>query len=157
MCDLAHSREHHLSSRGNRRLGRCLSPFDELFFSSSLSDTAATLASFATFSAGFFARPFGAVLFGHFGDRVGPDFEEAKAKGKTEGSPAPIVETLRDHPRELATAFGARVGENALFYLSPSSCSRRSSPFHEAPVDPEREGRFTRSAERTPTQVGGRR
>ena len=45
--------------------------FDKLFFSSSLSDTAATLASFATFGAGFFARPFGAALFGHFGDRVG--------------------------------------------------------------------------------------
>jgi MFS transporter, MHS family, shikimate and dehydroshikimate transport protein len=221
--------------------------FDKLFFSSSLSDTAATLASFATFGAGFFARPFGAVLFGHFGDRVGrrnmliisltmmglasaaigclptyatigllapillvllrlvqgfgvggewggavlmvtehapdgkrgrygafvqmgvpaglllatctfllidaltteaqfmawgwripflasivlvavglfirlkvlesPDFQEAKAKGKTEKAPAPIVETVKNHPRELATAFGARVGENALFYL----------------------------------------
>jgi MHS family shikimate/dehydroshikimate transporter-like MFS transporter len=221
--------------------------FDELFFSSSLSDTAATLASFATFGAGFFARPFGAVLFGHFGDRVGrrnmliisltmmglasaaigclptyasigllapvllvvfrliqgfgvggewggavlmvtehapdgkrgrygawvqfgvpaglllatvtfllidsltteaqfmswgwrvpfllslvlvavglfirlrivesPDFEAAKAKGKTERTPAPIVQTVRDQPREMATAFGARIGENALFYL----------------------------------------
>ena len=221
--------------------------FDKLFFSSSLSDTAATLASFATFGAGFFARPFGAVLFGHFGDRVSrrnmliisltmmglasaaigclptyasiglaapvllvalrliqgfgvggewggavlmvtenapdgkrgrygawvqfgvpaglllatvtfllvdavttedqfmswgwrvpfllsivlvaiglfirlrivesPDFEKAKTKGKTEEAPAPVVETVRRHPRELATAFGARVGENALFYL----------------------------------------
>jgi MHS family shikimate/dehydroshikimate transporter-like MFS transporter len=221
--------------------------FDKLFFSSSLSDTAATLASFATFGAGFFARPFGAALFGHFGDRVGrrnmliisltmmglasaaigllptyasigllapillvalrlvqgfgvggewggavlmvtehapdgkrgrygafvqfgvpaglllatltfllmdsitteeqflawgwripfllsivlvviglfirlkvvesPDFEAAKAKGKTEDTPAPIVQTVRDHPREMLTALGARVGENALFYL----------------------------------------
>jgi MFS transporter, MHS family, shikimate and dehydroshikimate transport protein len=221
--------------------------FDKLFFSSNLSDTAATLASFATFGAGFFARPFGAMLFGHFGDRVGrrnmliisltmmglasaaiglvptyasigllapillvalrliqgfgvggewggavlmvtehapdgkrgrygawvqvgvpaglllatltfllmgavttedqflswgwripflmsvvlvalglfirlrimesPDFETAKAKGKTEETPAPIVQTVRDHPRQMATAFGARVGENALFYL----------------------------------------
>ncbi len=221
--------------------------FDKLFFSSSLSDTAATLASFATFGAGFFARPFGAALFGHFGDRVGrrnmliisltmmglasaaigllptyasigllapillvtlrliqgfgvggewggavlmvtenapegkrgrygacvqvgvpaglllatvtflimdsltteaqfmswgwripfllsivlvavglfirlkvvesPDFEKAKEQGKTEDAPAPIVQTVRDHPREMATAFGARVGENALFYL----------------------------------------
>jgi metabolite-proton symporter len=221
--------------------------FDKLFFSSSLSDTAATLASFATFGAGFFARPFGAILFGHFGDRVSrrnmliisltmmglasaaigllptyasiglaapvllvvlrliqgfgvggewggavlmvtehapdgrrgrygawvqfgvpaglllasvtfllvdavtsedqfmswgwrvpflislalvaiglfirlrivesPDFQKAKAKGKTEEAPAPILETVRRHPRELATAFGARVGENALFYL----------------------------------------
>jgi metabolite-proton symporter len=221
--------------------------FDKLFFSSNLSDTAATLASFATFGAGFFARPFGAILFGHYGDRVGrrnmliisltmmglasaaigllptyasigllapvalvvlrliqgfgvggewggavlmvtehapdgkrgrygacvqmgvpaglllatlmfllmdavtteaqflawgwrvpfllsvvlvavglfirlkvvesPDFEAAKAKGRTEETPAPIVQTVRDHPREMATAFGARVGENALFYL----------------------------------------
>jgi MHS family shikimate/dehydroshikimate transporter-like MFS transporter len=221
--------------------------FDKLFFSSNLSDTAATLASFATFGAGFFARPFGAMLFGHFGDRVGrrnmliisltmmglasaaiglvptyasigllapillvalrliqgfgvggewggavlmvtehapdgkrgrygawvqvgvpaglllatltfllmgavttedqflswgwripflmsvvlvalglfvrlrimesPDFETAKAKGKTEETPAPIVQTVRDHPRQMVTAFGARVGENALFYL----------------------------------------
>ena len=31
----------------------------------------ATLASFATFGVGFFARPVGDVIFGHFGDRVG--------------------------------------------------------------------------------------
>jgi MFS family permease len=221
--------------------------FDKLFFSSSLSDTAASLASFATFGAGFFARPFGAALFGHFGDRIGrrnmliisltmmgvasaaigllptyasigllapvllvalrliqgfgvggewggavlmvtehapegrrgrygawvqvgvpaglllatctfllidavtteaqfmswgwripfllslalvalglfmrlrvvesPDFENAKRKGKTEESAPPIVQTVRDHPREMAVAFGARIGENALFYL----------------------------------------
>src|SRR6185295_3043623 len=30
-----------------------------------------TLASFATFGAGFLARPFGGLLFGHFGDRLG--------------------------------------------------------------------------------------
>ena len=30
-----------------------------------------TLASFATFAAGMFARPVGAVVFGHFGDRIG--------------------------------------------------------------------------------------
>ncbi len=30
-----------------------------------------TLASFATFAVAFFARPLGAVFFGHFGDRVG--------------------------------------------------------------------------------------
>ncbi len=29
------------------------------------------LQSFATFSIAFFARPFGAVVFGHFGDKVG--------------------------------------------------------------------------------------
>jgi MFS transporter, MHS family, shikimate and dehydroshikimate transport protein len=46
-----------------------------------------------------------------------PDFEKAKEQGKTEDASAPIVQTVRDHPREMATAFGARVGENALFYL----------------------------------------
>jgi metabolite-proton symporter len=33
--------------------------------------TTALLASFATFSIAFFARPFGAIVFGHFGDRIG--------------------------------------------------------------------------------------
>ncbi|MFF8035477.1 MULTISPECIES: MFS transporter [unclassified Streptomyces] len=41
-----------------------------LFFPSQ-SATAGTLASFATYAAGFVARPFGGILFGHFGDRVG--------------------------------------------------------------------------------------
>ena len=31
----------------------------------------ATLLSFATFGVGFFARPVGGVVFGHFGDRIG--------------------------------------------------------------------------------------
>ncbi|WP_330460389.1 MHS family MFS transporter [Streptomyces sp. NBC_00820] len=35
------------------------------------SPAAATLASFATYAAGFVARPLGGALFGHFGDRVG--------------------------------------------------------------------------------------
>ncbi|KAK0332365.1 hypothetical protein LTR94_025189, partial [Friedmanniomyces endolithicus] len=34
-------------------------------------DTTAMLSSFATFSIAFFARPIGAIAFGHFGDRVG--------------------------------------------------------------------------------------
>ncbi|KAJ1684274.1 hypothetical protein LUZ63_020567 [Rhynchospora breviuscula] len=41
-----------------------------LYFPSA-SPTAGTLAAFATFAAGFVARPVGALLFGHFGDRVG--------------------------------------------------------------------------------------
>lgn len=35
------------------------------------SDAAGTLAAFATFAVAFFARPLGAVVFGHYGDRVG--------------------------------------------------------------------------------------
>lgn len=35
------------------------------------SDVAGTLAAFATFFVGFAARPIGAAIFGHFGDRVG--------------------------------------------------------------------------------------
>ena len=44
--------------------------FPALFFPGSDPMTA-LLASFATFSIAFFARPLGAVVFGHFGDRVG--------------------------------------------------------------------------------------
>jgi metabolite-proton symporter len=44
--------------------------FPQLFFPNS-DPTTATLQSFATFSIAFFARPVGAVLFGHFGDRIG--------------------------------------------------------------------------------------
>ncbi|AKG44226.1 MFS transporter [Streptomyces xiamenensis] len=36
-----------------------------------LSKTAGTLASLSTFAVGFAARPLGAAIFGHFGDRVG--------------------------------------------------------------------------------------
>ena len=44
--------------------------FPALYFPG-FSTFAGTLASFATFGVGFFARPVGAVFFGHFGDRVG--------------------------------------------------------------------------------------
>jgi MFS transporter, MHS family, shikimate and dehydroshikimate transport protein len=44
--------------------------FPELYFPG-FSDLSATLASFATFGVGFFARPVGAVVFGHYGDRIG--------------------------------------------------------------------------------------
>ena len=44
--------------------------FPTLFFPNS-DPTTALLASFATFSIAFFARPFGAIIFGHFGDRIG--------------------------------------------------------------------------------------
>lgn len=44
--------------------------FPKLFFPMS-SPAAATLESLATFALAFFARPLGAALFGHFGDRIG--------------------------------------------------------------------------------------
>ena len=44
--------------------------FNQLFFPE-FSPLAGTLASFATFAVGFFARPVGGIIFGHFGDRIG--------------------------------------------------------------------------------------
>src|SRR5882757_238656 len=44
--------------------------FGKLFFPS-FSPIAGTLLSLATFAVGFIARPLGAILFGHFGDRLG--------------------------------------------------------------------------------------
>ena len=44
--------------------------FNQLFFPPG-NPTAGTLAAYATFAAGFVARPVGGVIFGHFGDRVG--------------------------------------------------------------------------------------
>ena len=44
--------------------------FPRLFFPAS-DPTSATLASLATFGVAFLARPVGAMLFGHFGDRIG--------------------------------------------------------------------------------------
>lgn len=44
--------------------------FGDIFFEQSAS-ASGTLAAFATFAVGFIARPFGGVLFGHLGDRIG--------------------------------------------------------------------------------------
>lgn len=44
--------------------------FNNLFFPK-LDPLTGTLASLATYAVGFFARPVGGVLFGHFGDRIG--------------------------------------------------------------------------------------
>jgi MFS transporter, MHS family, shikimate and dehydroshikimate transport protein len=44
--------------------------FNELFFPN-FDRAAGTMAAFATFSVGFFARPLGGVIFGHFGDKLG--------------------------------------------------------------------------------------
>lgn len=45
--------------------------FPRLFFPPELPGAVAQIASFGTFSVGFVARPAGALLFGHIGDRVG--------------------------------------------------------------------------------------
>lgn len=45
--------------------------FPRVFFSASLPHSVALIASFSTFAVGFVARPIGAVVFGHLGDRVG--------------------------------------------------------------------------------------
>ena len=44
--------------------------FNRLFFPT-LDPLVGTMASFGTYAVGFFAHPVGAVVFGHFGDRVG--------------------------------------------------------------------------------------
>ncbi|MDA3625668.1 MFS transporter [Saccharopolyspora oryzae] len=44
--------------------------FSQLFFTD-LDAATGTIASFATFAAGFLARPIGGIAFGYFGDRVG--------------------------------------------------------------------------------------
>ena len=44
--------------------------FNRLFFPT-LDPFAGTMAAFATYAVGFFARPVGGVVFGHFGDRMG--------------------------------------------------------------------------------------
>lgn len=44
--------------------------FNRLFFPT-LDPLAGTMAAFATYAVGFFARPIGGVVFGHFGDRLG--------------------------------------------------------------------------------------
>jgi len=45
--------------------------FPTVFFSSTLPPLIALIASFSTFAVGFLARPIGAVVFGHIGDRLG--------------------------------------------------------------------------------------
>jgi MFS family permease len=45
--------------------------FPKVFFPEGMPRLIALLASFSTFAIGFFARPLGAVIFGHFGDKAG--------------------------------------------------------------------------------------
>ena len=44
--------------------------FNRLFFPQ-LDPVTGTLASFGSYAVGFFARPLGGIIFGHFGDKVG--------------------------------------------------------------------------------------
>mgnify|MGYP002621584660 CR=1 FL=1 len=44
--------------------------FNQLFFPT-LDPKAGTMAAFGTYAVGFFARPVGGIVFGHFGDRMG--------------------------------------------------------------------------------------
>jgi len=44
--------------------------FNQLFFTN-LDPLAGTMASFATYAVGFFARPLGGIVFGHYGDKIG--------------------------------------------------------------------------------------
>ena len=48
-----------------------LAPFFAALFFPPGNETAGLLAAFATYTAGFIVRPFGAVLFGRFGDTIG--------------------------------------------------------------------------------------
>ncbi|MFA6546900.1 MAG: MFS transporter, partial [Limisphaerales bacterium] len=44
--------------------------FNKLFFPN-IEPLAGTMAAFATYAVGFFARPLGGIIFGHFGDKLG--------------------------------------------------------------------------------------
>ena len=44
--------------------------FNKLFFPASVASLS-SIAAFATYAVGFFARPVGAAIFGHYGDRIG--------------------------------------------------------------------------------------
>ncbi|MEK7745836.1 MAG: MFS transporter, partial [Elusimicrobiota bacterium] len=44
--------------------------FNRLFFPN-FDPLSGVMASFATYAVGFFARPLGGVVFGHYGDRIG--------------------------------------------------------------------------------------
>ncbi len=44
--------------------------FNRLFFTN-LDPLAGTMAAFATYAVGFFARPLGGIVFGHYGDKIG--------------------------------------------------------------------------------------
>jgi hypothetical protein len=111
--------------------------FNKLFFPT-LDPFAGTMASLATYAVGFFARPLGGIVFGHYGDKIGrksmlvttlmmmglstfligvlptvvllglglfirlhiletPLFAQAQAQRAT--SPRPLVDLVRNYPR----------------------------------------------------------
>jgi MFS family permease len=45
--------------------------FPHVFFPASISPFVAEIAAFSTFAVGFLVRPFGGIIFGHFGDMIG--------------------------------------------------------------------------------------
>lgn len=45
--------------------------FPKAFFPKEMPEAIALIASFSTFAVGFIARPLGAIVFGHYGDRIG--------------------------------------------------------------------------------------
>jgi MFS family permease len=51
-----------------------LAPFFAALFFPPGNDTAALLSAFATYAAGFLVRPFGALIFGRIGGRLGRPF-----------------------------------------------------------------------------------
>jgi len=61
--------------------------FNQLFFPT-FAPLTGTLATFATFGVGFFARPVGGVVFGHFGDH---DTRNFYASWPQMGAPAGLV------------------------------------------------------------------
>ena len=58
--------------------------FPKVFFPA-LGFTAGTVASFATFAVAFIARPVGAVVFGHYGDRIGRKCRLRQRQGCSNG------------------------------------------------------------------------
>jgi MFS family permease len=112
--------------------------FPTLFFSATLSPFVALIASFSTFAVGFVARPIGAVLFGHMGDRVGRKAAFAAAlimmgtattligflpSFRTAGALAPLALTLLRLTQGLAV--GGQWGGAILLATESVSKSRR--------------------------------
>lgn len=77
--------------------------FNKLFFPTE-NPLTGTLLALSTFGVGFVARPFGGVIFAHFGDRIGPQVD-ARAVGRTDGRrhvPRRIDADVRDDRRRRA-------------------------------------------------------